>query len=84
MRLDGAGAPAMLQVMKSERDNAREAVEVARRLMAQYGDDAQVVAMMRTSEYGFSGDLEGYAFWEMVIAAIEVLGDAQTPPRADA
>lgn len=70
--------------MSNERENAREAVEVARRLMAQYGDDAQVVAMMRTSELGFAGDIEGYAFWEMVIAALEVLADPDTPQRLDA
>lgn len=74
----------MFPAMSNERENAREAVDVARRLMAQYGDDAQVVAMMRTSELGFSGDIEGYAFWEMVIAAIEVLTDPETPVKHDA
>ncbi len=69
---------------EDSRSQAAQAVDAARRLMAQYGDDAQVVAMMRTSEAGFSGDLESYAFWEMVLAAIDVLnGDDAGERRLD-
>lgn len=70
--------------MSEFRDIARDATDVARSLMAQYGDDAQVVAMMRTSELGFSGDIEGYAFWEMVLAVLEILDDPEIPVRPDA
>ncbi|WP_428481917.1 hypothetical protein [Pyruvatibacter mobilis] len=58
--------------------NEAQAVHAARTLIAQYGEDAQVIAMMRVSELGFAGDMDGYAFWEMVLAAIEVLTDPAT------
>jgi len=60
-----------------------QAVAAARTLIAQYGEDAQVIAMMRVSELGFSGDIDGYAHWEMVLAAVEVL-TSETPQRYDA
>ncbi len=61
-----------------------QAVAAARTLIAQYGEDAQVIAMMRVSEFGFSGDLVGYAHWEMVLAAVEVLTDSDAPLGYDA
>ncbi|MGD1934281.1 MAG: hypothetical protein ACFB0Z_07195 [Candidatus Phaeomarinobacter sp.] len=72
--------------MTEDRETSQEAqaVSAARALIAQYGDDAQVIAMMRVSEFGFSGDMEGYAHWEMVLAAVEVLTEEGGPPRLDA
>jgi len=61
-----------------------QAIAAARTLLAQYGEDAQVIAMMRASELGFSGDLEAYAYWEMVLAAVEVLAAEDASPRTDA
>lgn len=61
-----------------------QAVAAARTLIAQYGEDAQVIAMMRVSESGFSGDLEGYAYWEMVLAAVEALTDRDAAAGYDA
>jgi|GEM_PF-5028440 len=71
--------------MTAEDENSQEAqaVAAARTLIAQYGEDAQVIAMMRVSELGFSGDLDGYAHWEMVLAAVEILSDEQGPLRLD-
>lgn len=60
-----------------------QAISAARSLIAQYGEDAQVIAMMRASELGFSGDIEGYTHWEMVLAAVEILTDEAGPPRLD-
>ena len=71
--------------MTKDSDTSQEAqaVSAARALIAQYGEDAQVIAMMRVSELGFSGDLDGYAHWEMVLAAVEVLTEEGGPPRLD-
>lgn len=67
----------------NETGHQAQAISAARTLIAQYGDDAQVIAMMRVSELGFSGDIEGYTHWEMVLAAVEVLTDEAGPPRLD-
>ncbi len=67
----------------SETSQEAQAIAAARTLIAQYGEDAHVIAMMRVSELGFSGDIEGYTHWEMVLAAVEVLTDEAGPPRLD-
>ncbi len=43
----------------------------ARLLMAQYGDDGAVIAVMRAAEAAATGDLELANHWEGVCAAIE-------------
>lgn len=43
----------------------------ARLLMAQYGDDGAVIAIMRAAEAAASGDLELADHWEEVSKAIE-------------
>ncbi len=60
-----------------------QAISAARSLIAQYGEDAQVIAMMRVSELGFSGDMDGYVHWEMVLAAVEVLTEEPGSGRLD-
>jgi len=42
-------------------------------LIAQYGDDAEVIAMLRAAEYAALGDLDGLAQWDDVLAAIAAL-----------
>lgn len=46
-------------------NNARD---TALTLMAQYGDDAEVIAMMRAAEYAAAGDLAALNIWDDVIA----------------
>ena len=72
--------------MSTGRDTSHEAqaIAAARTLIAQYGEDAQVIAMMRVSELGFSGDLKAYTHWEMVLAAVEVLTAEGSPMGYDA
>lgn len=42
-------------------------------LMAQYGHDAEVIAVMRAAEYAALGDSEGLAAWDDIIACISRL-----------
>ena len=43
----------------------------ARLLMAQYGDDGAIIAVMRAAEAAAAGDLELADHWEGVSVAIE-------------
>lgn len=62
----------------SENDGARR---TALALIGQYGDDAEVIAMLRAAEYAALGDLDGLAQWDDVLAAIAALADAPSDPR---
>jgi hypothetical protein len=48
-----------------------EVAHAARLLMAQYGDDGAVIALMRAAEAAASGDHELADHWEGVSQAIE-------------
>ncbi len=51
-------------------------------LIAQYGDDAEVIAVLRAAEFAAKGDLEGLAAWDDIIAAIAAIqagGDDGAP-----
>jgi hypothetical protein len=50
-------------------------------LIAQYGDDAEVIAMLRAAEYAALGDHDGLAQWDDVLAAIAALAAAPTDAR---
>ena len=52
----------------SEKASARDAAMV---LMAQYGEDASVIATLRAAEVAAMGDAESLAHWDAVIAFIE-------------
>jgi hypothetical protein len=39
-------------------------------LMAQYGDDAEVIAVLKAAELAAAGDLAGLNHWDAVIAEI--------------
>jgi hypothetical protein len=50
----------------------------ARLLMAQYGEDGAIIAVMRAAEAAAAGDLELADHWEGVSVAIE-LADTRRP-----
>ena len=39
-------------------------------LMGQYGDDAEVIAMLRAAEYAAMGDVDGLAQWDQIIECL--------------
>ncbi len=48
-----------------------DVAHAARLLMAQYGDDGAVIAIMRAAEAAAAGDIELADHWEAVGAAID-------------
>jgi hypothetical protein len=50
-------------------------------LIAQYGGDAETIAMLRAAEYAALGDLKGLADWDEIIADIRRL-DTEGPGAA--
>lgn len=48
-------------------------------LLAQYGDDAEVIAVLRAAEYAALSDLEGLAQWDRIIACIAGLSETGAP-----
>ena len=59
----------MYPVGAYETDVQSKAVE----LIGQYGDDAEVVAIMRAAELAALGDAEGLETWDKIIACISSL-----------
>ncbi|MFN4355500.1 hypothetical protein [Parvibaculum sp.] len=45
----------------------RNTRDTALALMAQYGDDAEVIAMMRAAEYAAAGDIAALKIWDDII-----------------
>jgi len=56
--------------MDSSSTEAQAAEQAARNLLAQYGDDAEVIAMLRAAEVAAQHDTEALAHWDAVIAHI--------------
>lgn len=50
-----------------------EIANAARLLMAQYGDDGAIIAVMRAAEAAAAGDIEQADHWEGVSIAIETV-----------
>lgn len=50
-------------------------------LIAQYGGDAETIAMLRAAEYAALGDVQGLADWDAIIADIQRL-DREGPGAA--
>lgn len=50
-------------------------------LIAQYGGDAETIAMLRAAEYAALGDLQGLADWDEIISDIRRL-DSDGPEAA--
>ena len=44
-------------------------------LIAQYGDDAETIAMLRAAEFAALGDIQGLADWDDIIEDIRLLED---------
>ncbi len=57
---------------------ADDVIHAARLLMAQYGDDGAIIAVMRAAEAAASGDAELADHWEAVSLAIET-ADTRRP-----
>ena len=51
-------------------------------LIGQYGDDAEVVAVMRAAELAAVGDVEGFETWDQIIACIASL-DGEPAARSN-
>jgi hypothetical protein len=49
-------------------------------LIAQYGDDAEVIAMLRAAEFAAAGDVDGLAQWDDILGCLARLGGT-TPDR---
>lgn len=49
-------------------------------LLAQYGDDAEVIAMLRAAEFAAAGDVDGLAQWDDILGWLARL--AQGAPDA--
>ena len=63
----------------SQVDNAALATAMA--LMGQYGDDADVIAMLRAAEYAAMGDLDGLAQWDQILACLAGPSEGPTPDQ---
>ncbi len=58
------------------------ALAAASQLLKQYGEDAEVIATLRAAEVAASGDAEGLAHWDRVIALLaEGAGPETERPR---
>ncbi|MFD1190412.1 MULTISPECIES: hypothetical protein [Phenylobacterium] len=57
------------------------AEQAAMKLIAQYGDDAEVIAMLRAAEYAALGDLDGLAQWDDILACIAQLTREPPDPK---
>ena len=63
----------------SQTDKA--ALTTAMALIGQYGDDAEVIAMLRAAEYAAMGDLDGLAQWDQILACLASLSGSATPDQ---
>jgi hypothetical protein len=50
----------------------------AQALIAQYGEDAEVIAMLRAAEFAAMGDRKGLADWDDIIACVAALQSGGT------
>ena len=48
-------------------------------LVAQYGDDAEVIAVLRAAELAAAGDADALAHWDEVIALISAMAEGSMP-----
>ncbi len=56
--------------------------QTARTLVAQYGDDAAVIATLRAAELAATGNVDGLFFWDSVIELIEDMAEGKAPQDA--
>jgi len=62
-------------------ETERSALVTAMALMGQYGDDAEVIAMLQAAEYAAMGDLDGLAQWDQILACLAKLAEAPEPDQ---
>ncbi len=55
----------------------------ANELIKQHGEDAPILAAMRTDELMETGDMEGRAVWIRIVKAVEELLSEERPEDAD-
>jgi len=55
-------------------------LDAAMALMGQYGDDAEIIAVLRAAEYAAMGDAEGLAEWDRIIECLAGLSEGAVPP----
>ena len=51
-------------------------------LIAQYGDDAEVIAVLRAAEIAAEGDQAGLDHWDAVIAVIQAMSQSGVAPQS--
>ena len=56
-----------------------DAARIAVQLIAQYGEDAAVIATLRAAEVAAAGDTEALAHWDEVIHILETGGGPDGP-----
>ena len=59
----------------------KAAMATALALMGQYGDDAEVIAMLRAAEYAAMGDVDSLAQWDQILACLASLSDGVMPDQ---
>jgi hypothetical protein len=59
----------------------KAAMATALALMGQYGNDAEVIAMLRAAEYAAIGDVDGLAQWDQILACLASLSEGATPDQ---
>lgn len=50
-------------------------------LIAQYGADAEIIAVMRAAELAAAGDADGLAAWDAIIACIAAITESYSGSR---
>ena len=55
--------------------------KAAMALLGQYGDDAEVIAMLRAAEYAAMGDVDGLAQWDQILACLARFSDGAMPDQ---
>ena len=58
---------------------SRSTLDAAMTLIGQYGEDAQIIAILRAAEFAALNDADGLAAWDEIIACIAGLESTQTP-----
>ena len=59
--------------------SGKEAEQAARTLLAQYGEDAGVIATLRAAEVAAAGDVKALAHWDRVIAVLDKMEGGTAP-----
>jgi len=59
----------------------KAAMSTALALLGQYGEDAEVIAMLRAAEFAAMGDVNGLAQWDEVLACLASLSDGAMPDQ---